>query len=92
GIILIHHQVKGATRSLGTTFLTYGAFEYAGIFIAKYFAGTQLKLPDIPQSLQAWVPQFFNDLMAPLQTFSLVLLVGGAVLIIISFVYKPRQA
>ncbi len=92
GIILIHRQVKGATRSLGTTFLTYGAFEFVGILVAKYFAGTQLKLPGIPASLQTWVSQFSNDLMAPLQTFSLILLVVGAVLIIISFVYKTRQA
>lgn len=50
GIILINRQVRGTTRQLGTIFLTYGAFEYAGIFVAKYFAGEQLaQLPAPPQ-------------------------------------------
>jgi len=90
-IILIHRQVKGATRSLGSTFLTYGVLEYAGIFAAKYFAGTQLGQLQIPSSLQAWLPQFLSDFLAPLEMFSLGLLIAGVVLIIVSFVYKPRE-
>ncbi len=89
-IILIHHQVKSATRGLGTTFLTYGAIEYAGVFVGKYFAGTQLKMPEIPPSLQIWIPQFLDNLLAPLEMLSLGLLIGGIVLIVVSFVYKPR--
>jgi len=90
-IILIHRQVKGATRSLGSTFLTYGVLEYAGIFAAKYFAGTQLGQLQIPAPLQTWLPQFLSDFLAPLEMFSLSLLIAGVVLIIVSFVYKPRQ-
>jgi len=91
GIIFINRQVKGATRELGIIFLTYGAFEYAGIFVAKYFAGTQLALLPIPSQLQAWLPQFLSDFLAPLAMFSLGLLIGGIALIVVSFVYKPRQ-
>ncbi len=90
-IILLRRQVKSATRGLGTTFLTYGAFEYAGIFVAKYFVGTKLPLLEIPPSLQTWMPQFFDNLLAPLEMFSLSLLIGGIALIIVSFVYKSRQ-
>lgn len=90
GIILINRQVKGTTRSLGTIFLTYGAFEYAGIVIGKYFMRTQLTLPALPAPLQTWLPQFLDNLLAPLGMFSLGLLIGGVVLIIVSFVYKPR--
>lgn len=89
GIILISREVRDITRRLGITFLTYGAFEYAGIFIAKHFAGTWLPLSEMPSSLQTWLPQFLDNLLAPLQIFSLGLLIGGIVLIIVSLVYKP---
>ena len=92
GIVLISRQVKGITRELGTVFTTYGAFEYVGIFVAKYFSGTQLaQLNSIPPSLQAWLPQFISDFLAPLEMFSLGLLIGGVVLIVVSFVYKRGE-
>jgi len=94
GIILINHQVRGATRELGTIFLTYGAFQYAGIFVAKHFAVPQLVQLPIPSQLQAWLPQLLADLLAPLEMFSLGLLIGGVVLLIVSFVYpriRPSQ-
>jgi len=91
GIILIKREVKGTTRELGIIFLTFGAIEYAGILVAKHFAGRQLPLPEIPPSLQTWLPQFFSNLLAPLEMFSLGLLIGGIALLIVSFVYKPRQ-
>ena len=94
GIILINRQVRGATRELGTIFLTFGAFEYAGIFVAKHFAGPQLAQLPIPSQLQAWLPQLLGDFLAPLEMFSLGLLIGGVVLLIVSFVYpriRPSQ-
>jgi len=91
GIILMNREVRGATRNLGITFLTYGALEYLGIFIAKSLAGTQLPQLNIPPPLQAWLPQLFDDFLAPLEIFSICLLVAGVALIIVSFVYKPRQ-
>ena len=92
GIVLIHHQVKGATRELGIIFATYGVLEYAGIFIAKYFTGKQIAdFPLIPPSLQEWLPQFTSDFLAPLEMFSLGLLIGGVVLIVVSFVYKRGE-
>ncbi|MBA7690955.1 hypothetical protein ES703_99491 [subsurface metagenome] len=89
GIIFTNRQVKGATRKLGTIFLTCGVPWFAGIFVGKYFAGKQIAQLDIPSYLQELLPQFANDLLAPLQWFSLGLLIGGAVLIVVSFVY-PR--
>lgn len=89
GIIFISHQVKDITRRLGVPCLTYGAFGYAGIFVARYFTGTGLPLPELPAALQTWLPQFLDNLMAPLEMFSLGLLIGGVVLVIVSFVY-PR--
>ena len=92
GIILISRQVRDITRRLGIPCLTYGAFGYAGIFVAKYFAERQLPLLDVPASLETWIPQFVNNLLAPLEMFCLGLLIGGIVLIIVSIVYRRRQA
>jgi len=89
GIILLNRQVRGSTRELGTIFLTYGAFEYAGILVAKYFAGGELARLPIPPQLQEWLPGLVSDFLAPLEMFSLGLLIGGVVLLIVSFVY-PR--
>jgi len=91
GIIFLNRQVRSATRKLGTIFLTYGALWFAGILVAKHFIGTQLEFPDMPKLLQTWIPQLISDFIAPLQMFSLGLLIGGVALIIVSFVYKPRQ-
>ena len=94
GIILLNRQVKGSTRELGTIFLTYGAFEYAGILVAKYFTGRELARVPIPPQLQEWLPELVSDLLAPLEMFSLGLLIGGVVLLVVSFVYphiRPSQ-
>jgi len=91
GIVLINRQVKGATRKLGIIFLTYGVPMYVGTFIAKYFARTQLTQLDLPAQFQTLLPQFLSDVLAPLVMFSLGILIAGVVLIIVSFVYKPRQ-
>ncbi len=93
GIIFISRQVRDITRRLGIPCLTYGALWYAGILVAKYFTKTEgLLPPEIPASLQTWLPQFLYNFVAPLQMLSLGLLIGGIVLVIVSFVYKPRQA
>jgi hypothetical protein len=92
GIILLIRRVKGATRELGVIFLTYGAFEYVGILAAKHFGLPWLadQLP-LPAALQAWLPQLISDFLTPLEMFSLGLLIGGAVLIVFSFIYKRGE-
>ena len=93
-IVLIHRQVRGSTRQIGITFLVYGIPAYVSIFFIKNYAMgylTQLTgQQNLPASLQAWLPQLVNDLLAPMQMFSLGLLIGGVVLLVVSFVYKPR--
>ena len=93
GIILIHRQVRGAARNLGSIFLSYGAFEYAGVLVARYFADKRLPsaLAELPPSLQTWVTNLSDRLLSPLGTFSLILLISGVVLLIISFVYPKRE-
>ena len=89
GIVLLNRQVKSATRKLGTIFLTYGVLWFAGILIGKYFAEKQIAQLDIPPYFQELLPRLVNDFSAPLLWFSLGLLIGGIVLIAVSFVY-PR--
>lgn len=101
GIILINRNVKDATRILGITFLVYGVIF---IFVAWYFVPTYLfpvlfqllsasiSSPVIPSSLQPWLVGLLGDLLKPLQIFSLWLLIGGIVLLVVSFVYKRRVA
>jgi len=91
GIVLINREVRGSTRSLGSTFLACGIFSYADVFIAKYIADTQLAQPDIPVYLQTWISQFLADTLAPLEMYSIGLLVVGVALLVVSFVYKRRE-
>ena len=92
GIVLIHRQVKGATRGLGITLLTFGAIELIGVFAARYFAGIQLaQLPPLPDQVQTWLPQLLNNFLAPLQWLSIGLVVAGIALLVVSFVYKPGR-
>ena len=95
-IILIHRQVRGSTRQIGITFLVYGIPGYVGTFFIKNYAmGYLTQLTGqfgLPASLQAWLPQFVNDILAPMQMFSLGILIGGVVLLVVSFVYKREPA
>jgi hypothetical protein len=92
GIILLNRQVRSATRKLGSIFLTYGIIWFAGIFVARYFAGKQIpQIEEIPSYIQELLPRLVSDFSAPLQWFSMGCLIAGAALIIVSFVYKPSQ-
>ena len=92
GIILINKKVKDTTRGLGVPLLMYGAFEYAGIWVARYLTPNYATMAGVPPSLQSWLTQLVDDLLAPLEVFSLGLLFSGLVLLIVSFVYRPRHA
>jgi len=91
GIILINREVRGSTRSLGSIFLSCGILNFASVFIAKNIAGTQLARLDMPVYLQTWIPQLIKDALAPLEMYSIGLLAVGVVLLVVSFVYKPRE-
>jgi hypothetical protein len=91
GITLINRDVRVITRSLGIDLLIYGALEFAGVYFARHYMTTSLPMPsDIPLSLQTWLSGLTSDLLAPLQTFSLILLIIGIVLIVASVVYRRR--
>jgi hypothetical protein len=89
GIILILRDVRAITRSLGVPLITYGAIEYAGVWVARYFMGGQFTLiQGIPPQLETWMYGLADDLMRPVEIFSLALLITGVVLTVVSYVYK----
>ncbi|MFC2007612.1 hypothetical protein ACFLVB_03330 [Chloroflexota bacterium] len=92
GIIFINGNIRRSTRDLGINFLIYGALELAGVIVARFFMPTSPLPFQIPSALQTWMLGLFNDILVPLQTFSIGVLVGGVVLIIASFFFKSRQA
>ncbi|MCX6003693.1 MAG: hypothetical protein NTX46_04695 [Chloroflexi bacterium] len=87
GIILIHRNVKGACRDLGTVLFIYGVIFFAGIMIAKGILSQAFA--DIPQALHSLSGILVNGLTSPWQTISLVCLIAGVVLIVVAIVY-PR--
>ena len=99
GIILIDRQVKSIARRLGSIFLTYSIPACLSLFAIQYFEEIQawilqlLKLDiDIPTQFQELILQSVNSFLVPIRILSIGLLVAGVALLIVSFVYKPRQA
>jgi len=91
GIILISRDVRYITRSLGITFVVYGALELVGVLVTRHFTRTFIPMSDLPQSLQVWIPELFGNLLAPLLWFSVGILIVGIALTVVSFVYKRGQ-
>ena len=91
-IILIYRSVRDSTRALGIDLLVSGVLELAGVYLARSFIPINQMLTGLPPSLQSWLEGLFVDFFAPLQMFSLGVLIAGIVLLIVSFVYKPATA
>jgi hypothetical protein len=97
-IVLIHRSVRGSTRDLGITFLSYGALELVGIMIIRSVITSEVFLQDMmgsgefPASLQPMMSSIMLKFTQPMFTFSLVCTVLGIALLVVSFVYpkKPR--
>jgi hypothetical protein len=90
GIILICRNVKDSCLDLGIVFFLYGVGMFTGVLFAKNIAKVEIaKVHDIPQALSYMPGILLNDIISPLQTISLVCLVGGILLIVASFLY-PR--
>lgn len=91
-IFVLSRQIKSTSRSLGVTFLTYGALSYAGIFVANKFTPTAFTQLDLPSAIREWLPQLISDFSAPTETFSLGLAAVGVALIIISVLYGRKSS
>src|ERR1035437_1837981 len=92
-IVLVYREVRGSTRYLSIVFLTYGVLELAGALAGNYFGGKYLPkaLAGVTPSLQTWITNLVDRLLAPTITYCIVLLGAGLVLLIVSFVYPKRN-
>jgi len=96
GIILIVRNVKDVAHRLGIPLVTYGVLEYGGVLVTKYLISSgKLNLdqviPGLPASLETWIIQLMKDSMRPIEIFSIAVLILGAALVAISFLYKPHK-
>ncbi|MDP6449138.1 MAG: hypothetical protein QGG49_03395 [Dehalococcoidales bacterium] len=62
------------------------------VYATSYFLSTNLALPRIPPSLSVQLAGLFTDSAAPMQIFGSGLMAAGAVLIIVSIVYRRWRA
>ena len=92
GLVFLHREVKGATRSIGIPCLTCGISAYVGTVVIKYLVKMQMAPVSLPAQFRVWLPQFLDEALAPMQMFGIVLMVVGVALLIVSFVYKRRPA
>lgn len=89
GIFLVNWNVSRAALALGIDLTLYGILELAGVIFARTFNFMQF-VPDVPASMETWLNGLFKDVLAPLQLFSIIILVIGIALIVASFFFKRR--
>jgi hypothetical protein len=89
GIILIYRDVKSSTLTLGSIFLTLGVLDLAGIIVFRALIKTPLAAQGMPEPLKEWTIQTIGSSLIPLQVLAIIMLVLGASLLVISFIY-PR--
>ncbi len=90
-IFLINRNIRVTTRALGIDLLIFGIFDLAGVILARSL-NPMGYVPDIPASLDTWLTGLYSDVLGIMQVFSIVILVIGAALLVVSFVVKPKAA
>jgi hypothetical protein len=92
GIVLIYRNVKDSTRSLSITFLVYGVVEFAAVMVALYLVPNYFPIDDWPVSIQNFITDAYSRVLAPLQWFSLGILIAGVALLLTSIFYRRGKA
>jgi hypothetical protein len=87
-IVLTYRNVKESTRTIGITFLVYGITEFAVVIVARILVPNYLATEDIPQSLHDLIVNVYTGVLAPLQWFSLGILIAGIGLVLASIFYR----
>ena len=87
-IALIHWwRVKPICRAICIAFTTGGLISYLSTLAVSQLTG-QVTQINMPAELQTKLPQLFNDFVAPLQIYGIVVLAMGIGLIVLSIVLK----
>lgn len=87
-IILLYRDVKGVSRSLGSTLLTVGVFGIGGLLASEFLLLPQVDILGLPAALGDWLPRFMADVLAPLKFFYIGLAFGGLALVLLSILYR----
>ena len=91
-VILLLRDVRAICRRIGIPLFIYGLLEYVGIWVGRYFLDDRIHYPsDFPDAAAGMITDITNSVLRPLEIFSLVLMVVGLVLIVVSFIYKRGQ-
>jgi hypothetical protein len=90
-IALIYRNVKESTRAIGITFLVYGVTEFAVVIVARILVPNYFPTEDIPASMHDLIVNVYTSTLAPLQWFSLGILIAGIALVLTSIFYKRGE-
>ena len=91
GIILLYREVRGSSRVLGIVFAAYGVIGLIMVFVARGVSRAPVTNLDVPASFQDWLLRLSESYLTPMLILTSVLLVVGAALLAVSFIYRPRQ-
>ena len=91
GIILIYRNVKNACLNLGIIFTFCGASALVTVLISRSIANYEIGNANIPNSFRDIPKTLLKDGLSPLQTVSLVYLIGGLLLIAAAIIYPRMQ-
>lgn len=92
GIIgLNRRRVKGSTLWLGIPCVVCGAFAFLGGYVVARLADQLILRIDIPSQLQDWFGGLIMDSAAPLTTYGIAVMIGGASLLITCAIYGRRR-
>ncbi len=89
-IFAINRDIRHTCRALGISLCVYGVLELAGVIVAKAMNPTKF-ITDMPAWLNPIIDGLYSDVMGILLTYSIIILAIGIVLLVVSFVYKPRE-
>ncbi len=92
GIVLLLRDVRAICRRIGIPLFIYGLLEYAAIWVGRFFLEGKISYPnDFPYTIRKMITDIIHSAMHPLEIFSLVMMIVGAILIVISLMYKRGQ-
>jgi len=95
-IFLISMNIRATSRALGTNLLIFGVLDLVGVILMKTLPimdwASNIVGQEVPSSLNTWISGLTNDVSSVALPLSIGLLVAGVVLLVVSFVIKPKEA
>ncbi len=94
-IFVISWNIRATARALGVNLLIFGVLDLAGVILMKTLPimdwASSFTKQEIPTSLNTWVSGLIGDVFSVALPLSIGLLVAGVVLLVVSFIIKPKE-